>query len=172
MSDWGGVERRSGPDPAGLQTELKAVRQDVGRLAGAVATLGSDERMQAVMNAVIEEERRHRVRILVPIIVGLVVVATLGVFQLSLTSQARDTSRKAGKVSSFVDHCLVHPALATPGECGNAAATGAQTASVVALFCYLELPQGQRTDATASDCFAKARAATAATVTTSTTRSG
>lgn len=179
--DWDGVERREGPNPVSLQAELKAVRQDVGRLAVAVTTLGSDEQMQKVMNAVVEEERRHRQRILAPIIVGLVVIGSMmaGVLVLvgranDTASQAKEAAESAALVSSFVDHCLVHPAAATPGECGNTAATGQQSVSVLTLFCYLQLPEPARTDDTARDCFAKAaaQAKAASAATTTTTRSG
>jgi hypothetical protein len=180
MTDWTGEERRTGPDPESLRSELKAVRQDMGRLAGAVATLGSDEQMQKVMTAVAEEERRHRQRILTPIIVGLLVLGLGMAGILALLSSVKDTATQAkqaagsaAKVSSYVDHCLVHPATATPGECGNTAATGQQSATVLALFCFLELPEPQRDDTTAKDCFTKAAAqakASSAAATTTTTR--
>lgn len=176
---WHGEERRTGPDSESLRAELKAVRQDVGRLATSVATLGSDERMQAVIDSVVEEEARHRQRLLTKVIIGLLVLAGLGLSNLLLTNQAKDTAAEAKKaaensqkVAGYVDHCLVHPALATPGECGNTAATGQQSATVLALFCYLQLPEPQRDEATARDCFTKAAAqakAASAAVTSSTT---
>lgn len=187
MSEWTGEERRQGPNPTSLQHELKAVRQDVGRLATSVAALGSDERMQSVIDSVVEEEQRHRQRLLTKVVIGLLVLAGIGLSNLALTSQAKATAtdaensateaKKAAanseKVAVYVDHCLVHPALATPGECGNTAATGQQSATVLALFCYLQLTEQHRTDATAKDCFekaaAQAKAASAAATTTTTT---
>jgi hypothetical protein len=180
MDEWDGTtDRRLGPDTLSLQNELKAVRHDLGRVAVAVTTLGSDEQMQKVMEAVVEEERRHRMRILTPLVAALLVVAALGVFQISLASQAKDTSAraadaatKAGVVATYVDHCLVHPSEATPGECGNTAATGQQSTAVLAIFCYLRVAPEARTDANARDCFRaaseQAKAASAATTTTTT----
>lgn len=175
MSQWEGEERRQGPDPTSLQHELRAVRQDVGRLASAVATLGSDERMQRVIDSVVEEEKRHRQRLLTKVIIGLVVIGVIGIFQLILTgdvkdtaAQARSAARSAAAVSRYVNDCLVHPAGAIPGECGNTAATGQQSSAVVALFCFLELPQAERTPPNADGCFQKAAAQTKAT--TATTR--
>jgi hypothetical protein len=180
MPDWSGEERRAGPNPVTLQSELKAVRHDVGRLATSVATLGSDERMQKVIDSVVEEEQRHRQRLLTKVIIGLVVLAGIGVSNILLTNQAKDTATEAKKaaensekVAGYVDHCLVHPTDATPGECGNTQATGQQSATVLALFCFLELPQEQRTEATAQGCFVRAAAqakAGSAAATTSTTR--
>lgn len=174
-SSWSGEERRQGPNPEALQNELRAVRQDVGRLASSVATLGSDERMQEVIDSVLEEENRHRQRILTKIVIGLIVIGMIGLFQLTLTSAVRDTTVKtreaaesAGKVAMYVDHCLVHPDQATPGECGNTTATGQQSAAILALFCYLQLPQDKRNEVTARDCFTKATAQ-AKTQTSSTT---
>lgn len=180
--EWSGEERRAGPDPANLQNELRAVRQDVGRLATSVAVLGSDERMQKVIDSVVEEEQRHRQRILSTIVIGLMVVGALALVGLVYAGAAKDAAVKAkaaaensAKVSGYVDHCLVHPALATPGECGNTAATGQQSATVLALFCFLELPEPQRDDTTARECFGKAAAqakaaSAAATATTTVTR--
>lgn len=187
MSQWEGPDRRQAPDPAALQAELRAVRQDVGRLATSVATLGSDERMQQVINSVVEEEKRHRQRLLTKVIVGLVVIGVVVAVGAAWSHDGKDAAHSAAKaaesaaeaasygkqVATYVDHCLVHPALATPGECGNTAATGAQSSAVLALFCYLQLPQERRTEPAAQDCFTKATAqakAAAAAATTTTTR--
>lgn len=179
MTDWEGQERRAGPDPQNLQNELRAVRQDVGRLATSVATLGSDERMQAVIDSVVEEESRHRQRLLTKVVIGLLILTGIGLSNLLLTNQAKDTAtqakraaRNSERVAVYVDHCLVHPAVATPGECGNTAATGQQSTAVLALFCYLRLPEPARTEGTARDCFDEAAAqakAAASAVTSSTT---
>lgn len=179
MTDWTGEERREGPDPVALQQELRAVRQDVGRLATSVTTLGSDERMQKVIDSVVEEEQRHRQRLLSTVVTGLLVVAALTLVGLLYAGAAKDAAEKAkdaaassARVAGYVDHCLVHPTQATPGECGNTQATGQQSASVLALFCYLQLPEAQRSDETARICFAKAAAqakASSASATTTTT---
>jgi hypothetical protein len=146
-----------------------------------VATLGSDDRLQQAVDSVAEESTRHWQRIMVTIIVGLLVVASLAGVAIKFSGSAKDAAEKAeaaavdsAKVSSYVEHCLVHPDKATPGECGNTAATGQQSATILALFCYLQLPEPQRTDATAQECFTKAatlaRAQAAAATTTTTTR--
>lgn len=174
-NEWAGEERRT---PSEIQQDLKAVRQDVGRLATAVATLGSDERMQEVIDSVVEEEQRHRQRLLTKVIIGLLILAGIGLSNLLLTHQAQETAAEAKKaaensekVAVYVDHCLVHPADATQGECGNTQATGQQSATVIALFCYLQLPQEKRTEASARECFVKAATqakASSAAVTTTT----
>lgn len=178
--DWTGEDRRAGgPDPAALQAELRAVRQDVGRLAGGVATLGSDERMQKVIDSVVAEEQRHRQRILSTIVIGLMVVGALALVGVLFAGSAKDAAEKAqaaaidsGRVATYVEHCLVHPDQATPGECGNAAATGQQSSAVLAIFCYLRIDPSLRTETNAKECFekaavtAKAQAAAATTTTT------
>lgn len=179
--EWTGEERRKGPDPAAMRDELKAVRQDVGRLAQSVATLGSEERLKKALDSVVAEDQRHRQRILVTIVVGLLVVGSLAAVGVVYSEAAKEAADKAkvaatasAKVADYVDHCLVHPSEATPGECGNAAATGQQSTAVLALFCYLRIDPADRDDANARECFqkatAEARAASAATTTTTTRR--
>lgn len=177
--EWPDIERRRADD---IRLELHNVRQDVGRLANAVVSLGSDERLEKAVQSVAEEEQRHRQRLLTKAIIGLLVLIGIGLSNILLTNQAKDTATEAKraaenseKVAGYVDHCLVHPAAATPGECGNTQATGQQSATVLALFCFLELPEARRDDATARDCFAKAAAqakASAAAATTTTTTKG
>src|ERR1044072_851527 len=177
MRDWTGEIRRSNPEPMALQSELRAVRQDVGRLANSVATLGSDERMQRAIDSVVEEEQRHRQRILLTIVVGLLVVGAWTAVGLVFSGSAKDAAEKAkaaavdsAKVANYVDHCLVHPMEAAPGECGNTAATGQQSVALLAIFCYLQVLPGDRNDANALDCFEKAAAKQARATTTTTTR--
>jgi hypothetical protein len=174
---WDGEERRRGPTPANLQSELKAVRQDVGRLATSVATLGSDERMQRAIESVVEEEQRHRQRILLTIVVGLLVVGALTAVGITFSGSAKDAAEKAeaaavdsARVASYVENCLVRPDRATPGECGNTAATGQQSAAVLAIFCYLRIDPGQRTDQNAAECFRQAIEQAKASAATTTTR--
>lgn len=181
--DWDGkTERRAGPDPASLQGEIRATRQDLGRLASAVATLGSDEKLQKAVDSVAQENRRHWQRLIAIIGSAFAVIAVVVMIAALWANDARDAahaardaSTSAAKVSSYVDHCLVHPSVATPGECGNTTATGQQSATVLALFCFLELPQEARTDPTAQECFRRAAAeakAASAAATTTTTGSG
>lgn len=177
---WSGEERRAaGLSPAALQAELRAVREDLGLVATSVASLGSDERMQEVIDSVVEEESRHRQRLLTKVVIGLLVLAGIGLSNIALTSQANETADEAKraatnseKVAVYLDHCLVHPSEATPGECGNTAATGQQSTAVLALFCYLRIDPAERNDANAQECFSKAaeqaRAASAAVTTTTT----
>ena len=176
MTDgWDGTERREGPNTADLQREIKATRQDLGRLATAVTTLGSDEKLQAAVDSVAEEQKRHWQRLLATVTAALLVIGAVVAVGASWANDARDAAREAGKVSTYVDHCLVHPSEATQGECGNTAATGQQSATILALFCYLRIDPALRTDANARDCFdqaaAQAKAASAA-ATTTTTRKG
>jgi hypothetical protein len=183
---YSGPERRQGPDPVALQeaqralaSEVKATRQDLGRLATAVTTLGSDEKLQAAVNSVAEEQKRHWQRLIATVAGALAIIGVVVVVGASWANDAKDAATKAAvaavnsqKVAGYVDHCLVHPSLATPGECGNTAATGQQSAGILALFCYLQLPEPQRTEATGRDCFMKASAqakAAAAAATTTTT---
>ncbi len=139
-----------------LQAELKAVRHDVGRLATSVATLGSDERMQKVIDSVVEEEKRHRQRLLTKIALAGLVLAVIGLTNLSLTNRVKDISEDSKTVALYVDHCLVHPTKAVPGECGNAAATGAPSATLLSIFCVLQMPIEVRTDAVIQGCSKKA----------------
>lgn len=154
--DWKGEERRQVPNPQALQEELKAVRHDVGRLASSVATLGSDERMQKVVDSVVEEEMRHRQALLIKIVVGLLVLAFIGIFNLTMTNRVKDIATDAKVVASYVDHCLVHPSKATPGECGNVSATGAPSVTLLSIFCVLQIPIEGRSDEVIQDCSKKA----------------
>ena len=179
--DWDGTERRAGPDPEDLQREIRATRQDLGRLAAAVTTLGADEKLQAAVDSVAREQQRHWQRLMATVVAGLAIVAAVAGFGVAQATRsqntaeaARDAAEAAGRVSAYVDHCLVHPSEATPGECGNTAATGEQSAPVLALFCYLRVAPESRTEANAADCFRaateQARKTSAATTTTTTTR--
>jgi hypothetical protein len=186
--EWSGVERRAGPDPAALQAELRLVRQDVGRLATSVTTLGSDEKLQAAVNSVAEEQKRHWQKLLATVTAALLVIVIVVAVGATWANDAKDAAAKAkvaadnaaraandsAKVAAYVDHCLVHPTEATPGECGNTQATGQQSATVLALFCFLKLPQEQRSETTAKTCFmsaaAQAKASSAAATTTTTSK--
>jgi len=174
MTNWDGEERRTGPDPAALQNELRAVRQDVGRLATAVTSLGSDEKLQAAIDSVAEEQKRHWQRLTAPLFAAILVIVVVAAFGARWSRDAKDAASSAGRVSSYVDHCLVHPSEATPGECGNAAATGQQSTAVLAIFCYLRIAPEDRTDANAQACFSKAaeQARVASASVTTTTRGG
>lgn len=179
MSDtWDGTDRRKSPDPESLQAEIRATRQDLGRLAASVTVLGSDERLQKVVDSVVEEEQRHRQGIMSTIVIGLMVVGSLTFVGLIYAGAAKDAAVKAkaaaensAKVAGYVDHCLVHPSEATPGECGNTAATGAQSTAVLAIFCYLRVAPVDRSDANARECFERAadQAKVSAAATTTTT---
>ena len=186
MEEWDGTERRTGPDPVSLQAEIRATRQDLGRLATAVTTLGSDEKLQAAVDSVAEEQKRHWQRLVAIVTAALLTIGVVVAVGASWANDAKDAahlaaaaardaakaSAAAEKVSTYVDHCLVHPSQATPGECGNTAATGQQSASIIALFCYLKIDPAARNDDNAKDCFekgsAQARAASAAATTTTT----
>ena len=173
MTDWDGTERRAVPDPANLQAEIRATRADLGRLATAVTALGSDEKLQAAVDSVAEEQKRHWQRMLATVTAALLVIAVVVAVGASWANDAKDAARAAGRVSAYVDHCLVHPSEATPGECGNTAATGQQSATVLAIFCYLRVPPELRTEANAQECFTRAaeqaKAASASATTTTTT---
>lgn len=186
--EWDGTERRAGPDTMELQREIKATRQDLGRLATAVTTLGSDEKLQAAVDSVAEEQKRHWQKLLATVAAALLVIAVVVGVGATWANDAKDAAHKAkaaadnaahaaadsAKVANYVDHCLVHPASATPGECGNSQATGQQSATVIALFCFIQLPQDQRNEQTATECFkkaaAQAKAASAAATTTTTAK--
>ena len=163
-TQWSGEERRTGPDPASLQAELKAVRQDVGRLASAVTSLGSDEKLQAAIDSVAEEQKRHWQRLLATLTAALLVIAVVVAVGASWANDAKDAAREAGRVSTYVDHCLVHPGEAAPGECGNT--TAGQSVGLLALFCYLRIPPAERTEANGAECFRRASEQINATTTT------
>lgn len=115
---WDGIERRRGAtdDTSSLRREVSGVRQDLGRLATAVATLGSDEKLQQAVDSVVQEERRHRQRIMASMVVGLVVVAAISIAN-------RGIIEDAGTVADYVQKCLQHPERLTPEEkqevCGS-----------------------------------------------------
>ena len=168
-NDWDGVDRRKAPDPDNLKAEIRATRQDLGRLATAVTALGSDEKLQAAIDSVAQEQRRHWQRTLAPLIAALLVIAGVTAVGASWANDAKDASRAAGRVATYVDHCLVHPDRAKPGECGNTTATGQQSVALLAIFCYLQIDPTLRTEANARYCFEKATAQAKAAATTTTT---
>jgi hypothetical protein len=85
------------------------MRQDVGRLATALVTLGSDDRLEEAVASVAEEEKRHRQRVtatlLAPILLALAMAAG-GWWQARANGDAFENTKV---VAEFVRHCLQDP---------------------------------------------------------------
>jgi hypothetical protein len=174
-------EQYQGPERRQGQLELVAVAMGLDNLTKAIETNLSEERLQGIVSF---EQKRGRNRLILAMVMPLTVAILVSFFGLAQAhsnhtqgARTQKIATDAAHVATYVDHCLVHPDQATAGECGNSVATGQQSATVIALFCFLELPQGERTDKTATECFTKAAAqakasSAAATTTTTTTRKG
>jgi hypothetical protein len=146
------------------------VRQDVGRLANAVTQLGSDDRLESAVASVAEEERRHRQRLLVAILVPLMALGALGVINLSISRDIKRIAVNNQRIAAYIDHCLVHVEKRTVEECG-ATSTSSTSAAVLALVefqsCALLILPEERTRNSLDTC---AQAAFARVSTTTTTR--
>lgn len=156
------------PGPAGpkgeagadVTDELRAVRQDVGRLANAVLTLGSDERLERAVSSVTEEDRRHRQRLTVSVIGVLAVVLALGIFAAWQSAANGRSLENSELVADYVRDCIQHRAKLTPEEvtekCGGDG--GANAIIVLLTFekCALLISPDDRTQALLDACQAEA----------------
>jgi hypothetical protein len=162
-----GEEGAAGHD---LTRELHAVRQDVGRLATAVLTLGSDERLEKAVAAVSEEERRHRLRLgstVISVLVVLIAITTLGAFQSRSNGRSIEQTQEAVEntrvVADYVRDCLQHRANLTTSQIREKCGSDGGASALLGLFtferCVLPLPIPQRTPAAMDACVALAQAA-------------
>ena len=141
-----------------LTDELRAVRADVGRLASAVVTLGSDDRLEQAVTAVAEEDRRHRQRLMTTIIAVLILVSAMGAFAAIQSHSTGQSVENTEVVADYVRDCLQNRDTLTPEQaqqkCGGTANSGASFVAGLIAFqrCALLILPADRTNALLDEC--------------------
>lgn len=122
------------PDPPerrrNLNGELASIAEAMGRLAAAVETNMSEDRLQAILA---EEQRTSRKRLVALLVVALLV----SLAGLAQSRANHDQNRSVGRVVRYIDGCLTH--AVTLDEAERARVCGPQTdgtaTAVKVLFC-------------------------------------
>lgn len=133
-----GATGEAGTPGLDLSVEFRAMRQDVGRLANALVTLGSDDRLEKAVESVAEEEKRHRQRLGAILLAPLLLAIAVGAgswWQARSNGEAFENTRV---VADYVRDCLQHPENLTPEQlaerCGRTADGSASALAALVEF--------------------------------------
>lgn len=161
--------RTEGPTPradvarAGMSAELHDITHAVNTLIEHMDTSLPEERVQAVLDAALAEERHGRRRlmwtIISPVIVAIIVAG--GAWLQSISNHQQNDN--VAVVANYVRHCLQHKTAGVSAqqlrdECGDPANQSAFF--VTYMNCALKIEPTKRTDQNLDACVQKGVAAT------------
>lgn len=150
-----GIEGPAGPaGPAGadLTKELRTLRADVGKLAGTIVSLGSDERLEKVVESVSDEEKRHRQRMTIWLVTPIILLIAISIGSWSQSRANAITLRNTKVVADYVRNCLTQPEHPDREECGDQSESVAVLGLIEFQRCALQILPEKRTDANMQAC--------------------
>jgi hypothetical protein len=160
------VERAEGR--ADVRSELAEITAAIGTLIDHMDQSIPADRVQAVLDAALQEERTSRKRLAVAVIGPIVVVFVFVLMSLVQSRSNGDLLENASKVAGYVENCLQHPEKLTLEQktdlCG--AGINSQGFFISYLNCAFILPLAERTEARLSSCVTKAVEANTPSTTT------